>query len=1592
MAFVTTLLWVEALWGITTTHLFVAAAFVYGQIGAAKARQKQAQARDAAERSADLAKGTKIVISGESTPLKILYGRNLVGGVRVYHNTFNNYVYAPPAGNGSSFSASSMALYAPTIGSRVTGRLVSDVTVTSAAVYVEYSNSDILNTITITVTKVLPAGSSVSGIVASTVLESGRVRVVLAAGSEAQSVTPTSTQTTTAIWNDDFNFMAASMENPFGFTKPDGSTAIPTGLVTFLTDAQITVADTDAMRNNIVAEHPNHEFLITQQALCFGGINACYSITVDDRKLIGETTNEFGEVVYPNNNSPDAFKGLTPDAEGWYAKSAITSFFDALELAKITAKGIQHINPYRDSCAMHFYPDGGVADPLVVANDPNRSTALFTNVAYVTSVYKYNRDDPQYNGVPTAQFVVEGLKVCPVVGPKGARTLGTKTYSNNPALCLLDYLTNTVYGRGLPLDELDLDSFYDAAQLCERVVRANVPPEGVFWRTKGGRRDVKLYECNLSLDSSSSIRQNIETLLETMNDAELVWSGGRYKLQLIYPFLYGSNAPYEVGTLVQWSADGLTDNLYRSLVGGNVSSPASSSWEIATAAEITDSDIVREGDTTISWPAVGTRLNYATVKFLNESKDFVEDTVYWPPQNSATNPVYGVYKAQDSDQELSTEVFATGCTSYYTALAKAEYLVRNSRQALTYSLNVNRDFIHLEPGDVVRVSSDILEVPGELMRVTAVTPDQETGVLKLSLTKYDAATLAWNVEDDEVGTPRNIYDPDLMQALNLRWRPHTRAENAAAVVKSYGVLTWDAPPDQRVTGYYVGYTSVPKDKVTRGTHYEILGQTSSTKMLSGNTLPIGRYTVGVVSHDANGKGAPQFGRNSRWPLIEIVVNSVPQVINLAVNIYDTAEEIAVQQSNMVRSAGLLTWDLPDFIESDNVVEYIVGLVAMTKAEFLAGPPWPAGLEDPAKRYPQQAVTKDRFYRLPDAPPGRYTIGVACRDARGNMSTEWASIDDHFTVIDFKIGAPFQAVNLQVREFTAAEAARFPGNPYGVLTWDPPPGGPRVKDYIVGYTPMTPAQFLAGPPWPVGLETEEKRYPWQEVSPTTSMLLPSTVAEGTYTLGVVARGDTGVTALEWDDSVIPVSHWPIISVTKGPLGQPRNLAYHKYTPAEQAALITPAWGKVTWDKAEDARVAYYTIGYVKGTVANNKATYLALAPQDQADTTVTSFTIPFMPNGVYTVGVVSRDAQGNQSPWWYELPPFSVGAPSKVPLIEVTVADATVSNLAFSVFNKAQSDANGSRYGKLTWTAPTETGTVEYVIGWRLAGGDWLGFETTRELYWIAPIPPAGNYIVGVGTKNGDGVITDKATWPTVSIAVGLPSNINVSSLGYILYDATLKAASGGASGKVYWTASTDPSVVDYVISYKMSPTGDWQGQSISTVPYWVAPDAPAGTYYVGVATRNKDGVVSAQAWPTIAVTLTTVVPVSEQTKVYSARNSGASGNTDSIYITVPTGYVANGLVIASASVRQSTTQWDAELSLWAVSNGVYFANRESPVRGTVYGTASNPVTGSFSTQATITEAPAGTYQVWAQTEVIGGIASGYVDGVFLSVTITLRKL
>lgn len=161
-----------------------------------------------------------------------------------------------------------------------------------------------------------------------------------------------------------------------------------------------------------------------------------------------------------------------------------------------------------------FYgKDNQVASSLLTTLSSWTSNHKLSGLAYIAFRFKWDRD--KYSGIPTILVELEGKKV-PVINSN--LTITENTYSDNPAFCLLDYLTNDRYGKGISFGDLDKQSFYDASLVAD----TEVTPYS-------GASNIPLFQCNAVIDTSKKIIENTRILLKGMRGF-LPYSKGVYKL------------------------------------------------------------------------------------------------------------------------------------------------------------------------------------------------------------------------------------------------------------------------------------------------------------------------------------------------------------------------------------------------------------------------------------------------------------------------------------------------------------------------------------------------------------------------------------------------------------------------------------------------------------------------------------------------------------------------------------------------------------------------------------------------------------------------------------------------------------------------------------------------------------------------------------------------------------------------------------------------------------------------------------------------------------------------------------------------------
>jgi hypothetical protein len=226
----------------------------------------------------------------------------------------------------------------------------------------------------------------------------------------------------------------------------------------------------------------------------------------------------------------------------------------------------------------HLGSDNQVADASLV-----KQVSKWTNnhrlrgISYIYVQMDYD-SDMFPTGVPNISAVIKGKKLYDF------RT-GSTAFSDNPALCIYDYLTDSRLGLGLTEDSIDLTSFTTMANLCDENV------------TKVGGGTEKRYTCNGVTFSDISPMTTLEALL-TSCDGTISYSNGKFILkggQYVSPTV-SLNEDDFIGTINVQSKQS-RKNLFNAIKG--VFTSTESNWQPTDYPVVKSDTFINEDGETI---------------------------------------------------------------------------------------------------------------------------------------------------------------------------------------------------------------------------------------------------------------------------------------------------------------------------------------------------------------------------------------------------------------------------------------------------------------------------------------------------------------------------------------------------------------------------------------------------------------------------------------------------------------------------------------------------------------------------------------------------------------------------------------------------------------------------------------------------------------------------------------------------------------------------------------------------------------------------------------------------------------------------------
>jgi len=335
--------------------------------------------------------------------------------------------------------------------------------------------------------------------------------------------------------------------------------------------------------------------------------------------------------------------------------------------------GVYFQNP-KDSPVGQTVLDGIFSEASSFTNKMN-----FNGLAVMFARYEWRdivspedaENNPFTGNIPELQISVLGKRVASLLVDTTetvAYDFNQVRYSTNPAEILLDYLRNPRYGKGLNNDDIDWAAFKTAARKCNQTV--TYVASGI----KG-----PILTLNMVVDTSSTLMNNVKMMLQNFR-GYMPYVQGKYKLGI-----EDAGHPTDI------------------LSGSAVISQTFNKDNIVS-------------DITFNGIEKSAKYNVVAVSYVDPDQKFSVQQVVFPE----TEDERQVFINRDGGRENKQEVTLGGITNYAIAKDMARLLFNKSRQQDSCFFTATSQALELEPGDNIRIQSNILDFGEDPWRVISV--------------------------------------------------------------------------------------------------------------------------------------------------------------------------------------------------------------------------------------------------------------------------------------------------------------------------------------------------------------------------------------------------------------------------------------------------------------------------------------------------------------------------------------------------------------------------------------------------------------------------------------------------------------------------------------------------------------------------------------------------------------------------------------------------------------------------------------------------------------------------------------------------------
>jgi len=363
----------------------------------------------------------------------------------------------------------------------------------------------------------------------------------------------------------------------------------------------------------------------------------------------------------------------------------------------------------------------------------NGMAVLFARYYWKKVETQEDADSNPFSGnIPEIKACLLGKKVASLTsGTPSSYTYANAPvrYSTNPAECLLDYLRNPRYGKGLSNDDIDWTSWEaTAAKLNQEVEYVS-----------GIRGPIHTF--NYVVDTANTLFNNVKSMLPNFR-CYMPYVQGKFKLRV-------EDA-------------------------GNASDITSGSATIV--ATFTEDNI--QGPITYTAIEATSKYNQVSVTYVNPDNKWSNDTIVYPETEAERQ----TYIDKDGGRVNKLDVTFGGITNYAIAKDMAKLMFNKSRYQESCSLTVTSQGLELEVGDNIRVQGHLLDFGTTPWRIVSIKYNNdmtvELGCVRNPDTIYPHTR--YNEEDIvlPVYTPRGatILYPEFNTTVPIGLVPPSNAE------------------------------------------------------------------------------------------------------------------------------------------------------------------------------------------------------------------------------------------------------------------------------------------------------------------------------------------------------------------------------------------------------------------------------------------------------------------------------------------------------------------------------------------------------------------------------------------------------------------------------------------------------------------------------------------------------------------------------------------------------------------------------------------------------------------------------------------------